>query len=107
MKARIPPKHILSKQQRQACVEYCEQLSEENINRIFKLFCYCLNCDFKFGADRLSRLCHSVEELADKHKSDEIFWEHIDRDLHKVGLNFNDEKYEDIIGNWKKENQIR
>lgn len=106
MKARIPPQNILTKQQRQACIEYCEKLQDGNNNRLFKLFCYHLNRDFHFGADRLSRLIKSVEKTTAEIKTNEVFWEQLDREMKKIGLQFENEEYEDIIGNWKNENQI-
>jgi hypothetical protein len=106
MKARIPPKRILNNQQRKACIEYCDQIQDANNLRFFKVIAYILNCDFKFGAGKISKLVDSVETLIKEHKDDEVFWEHIDRDLHKIGLDFQDEEYEDIIGIWKERNNI-
>lgn len=36
----------------------------------------------------------------------EVFWEQTDREMKQLGLNFADEKYEDIIGEWKKRNGL-
>lgn len=102
MKCRLPSKNRLSRGQLEACDEYInkrsEQQNEITTRRMFKMFCYCLNKDFKFGKGRLLRLIDSVSELSDVCEKDEVFWEHIDRFLvDQKHIPFDREKYEDVL----------
>lgn len=101
MKCRLPAVSRISNKQRKACNEYLFQQHENSIRRLFKLFCITLNQDFGFGKNRLLKLLDSVSRLSAEHKKDEVYWEHIDRYLHSIGLDFASEEYEDIIDEWK------
>lgn len=105
MKCRLPAKNRLTKKQAKACEEYsAEQVRKEEkhcVRRLFKLFCWTLNRDFGFGKNRLMKLLFSVSELSAKHEIDEVFWEHCDRYLNEIGLDFEPEEYEDILQDWK------
>ena len=56
-----------------------EVQNKEFTRRIFKLMCYCLNKDFKFGRGRCERLMMSITETLEQTKTDEVFWEHLDQ----------------------------
>lgn len=106
MKARIPPQKRLSRDTLQACAEYANSLQDANNVRIFKLACHVLHTDFGFGADRLTRFVKGLDALIRDNAENEVFWEQVDRDMKRLKLNFADEKYEDIIGEWKKRNGL-
>ena len=104
MKARIPPQRRLSRETLKACAEYANSLQDANNIRIFKLSCYILHNEFGFGRDRLLRFIGGLQSLITDNEENEVFWEHIDREMKQLKLNLADEKYEDIIGEWKKRN---
>lgn len=106
MKARIPPQKRLTRETLKACAEYANGLQDANNIRIFKLACCVLHENFGFGAERLTRFLNRLDGLIRENADNEVFWEHIDREMKQLGLNFADEKYEDIIGEWKKRNGL-
>lgn len=106
MRARIPPQKRLSRDMLKACADYANGLQDANNIRIFKLSCHILHTDFGFGAERLTRFVQGLDSLIRDNADNEVFWEHIDRDMKQIGLKFPDEKYEDIIGEWKKRNGL-
>ena len=103
MKARIPPQKRLSRETLKACVEYANSLQDANNVRIFKLSCRVLHEYFGFGAQRLTKYVNMLDEMVRQNTDNEVFWEQTDREMKQLGLNFADEKYEDIIGEWKKQ----
>ncbi|MEE1264032.1 hypothetical protein [Ruminococcus sp.] len=52
------------------------------------------------------RKSNMLDELIRQNADNEVFWEQTDREMKQLGLNFADEKYEDIIGEWKKRNGL-
>lgn len=107
MKARIPPKNRLSKETLKQCAEYANSLQDANNRRVFKLACYVLHVYFGFGTRRLLRFISFIDTFIRKNEDNEVFWEQLDRDMKRLNLNFGDEEYEDIIGNWKKKNGLK
>lgn len=106
MKARIPPQNRLSRETLKQCTEYANRLQDANNKRIFKLVCHVLHTDFGFGTARLIRLINIVDGFIRENEGNEVFWEQVDRDMKRLNMNFGDEEYEDIIGNWKKKNGL-
>lgn len=91
MKARIPlPKEQLSYAKnlsKNYAVKEFERQKNDLIRRCFKLFDVVLHEEFGFGLSRLSRLHNCINEKVDEMKDDEIFWEHIDKELiDQVGM---------------------
>ena len=106
MKARIPPQRRLPRETLKACVEYANSLQDANNVRVFKLSCRVLHEHFGFGAQRLTKYVNMLNELVRQNADNEVFWEQTDREMKQLGLKFADEKYEDIIGEWKKRNGL-
>ena len=107
MKARISPKNALPKRVLKACEEYAESVQKANNIRFLKCACYVLNKDFGFGKERLERFILSANDLAVQKQYDEVFWEHMDREMKRLKMDFPDEEYEDIIGEWKRKNNMQ
>ena len=73
-----------------------EKQRDENVRRIFKLFCVALNQKYGFGKIRSTRLITKVAELIEQSKTDEIFWHHIDKKvIDQIGMQFDREDYEE------------
>lgn len=106
MKARIPPQNRLSRETLRQCAEYANSLQDANNKRIFKLACYVLHVYFGFGTLRLLRFISFLDEFIRENEGNEVFWEQVDRDMKRLGMNFGNEEYEDIIGEWKKKNGL-
>lgn len=92
MKARLRvPKQLKNSMVQEAKVMVMKEKEKQNndmTRRIIKLFCYALNEHYQFGGKRLSELIYYVGELIKESDTDEIFWEHIDRNLiDRIGLN--------------------
>lgn len=85
MKARLPISSKQRKRLQQEALAVCkaevERQKDIMSRRIIKLFCYALNEHYHFGHDRLEQLILKVSELIIEGYDDEIFWEHIDRNL--------------------------
>lgn len=106
MKARVPPQKRLSRETLKACVEYANSLQDANNVRVFKLSCRVLHEHFGFGAQRLTKYVNMLDEMVRQNADNEVFWEQTDREMKQLRLNFADEKYKDIIGEWKKRNGL-
>lgn len=96
MKARIPPKSVVSKGIRKAVQQYAkEQVDKEEqsgTRRILKLVCVALHQKFGFGKTRISDLVLEVNNLALESDNDEIFWNHVDRVvIDEMGVDFKKE----------------
>lgn len=85
MKAHIPMTSQLRKSVNKDIERYAklevERQSEVMIRKFFKLGAWVLNEDFGFGHDRIMKFVRQVSVLIDKSREDEIFWEHIDRQI--------------------------
>lgn len=98
MKARIIPKHNVSKKEKQRLKEHLQYQTKNIMRKYFKLLCVVLNDDFGFGYKRLMKVIDELSELSEKHQTDEVFWEHIDkRVIEQIGLQFEYEDYEDLF----------
>lgn len=100
MRARIKPAAITSKSQRRAIKQLAaEELrgqAEGNVRRTIKLLCLALHEEFGFGAKRLGRLVQQVNRLGEVAAKDEVFWTHVDRVMRQIGMDFQDENYEEV-----------
>ena len=88
MRARIP---ILSEKDKKKIVAEAErelekkwkqredELSVELTRRIIKVFIYVMNERYSFGKKRLLQLIGDFTEKLEQTKTDEVFWEHIDK----------------------------
>jgi UDP-N-acetylglucosamine 2-epimerase len=93
MKAHIP---LSGKMKKDALAEIKLQVARERdkvteqiVRRTLKLVLVELYDEFSFGNVRLNRIMKGVEDLTAKANEDEIFWEHIDRQLiDQLGLKF-------------------
>lgn len=57
--------------------------------RFFKLSAVALNDRFGFGAMRIERFFNEIEQLILSAQEDEIFWEHIDKQvIDRLGFDF-------------------
>lgn len=93
MRARIP---LSGKLKRDALAEIRvavnreqEKQAKAQVRRFFKLTAVVLNDEFGFGATRLTKLLIKFNELVKESSEDEIFWEHIDRQvIDRLGFDF-------------------
>lgn len=100
MNARVKASSIATNKQKRLVLELVQEemqrQSEASMRRLFKLFCFCLNAQERFGKVRLSRLIANVSELATLHEHDEIFWTHIDKRMEQIGIEFEKEDYKEL-----------
>lgn len=98
MRARIPAESKVSNKTRMVIRELVakehEKAKHDTTRRIMKIFCVTLNDAFGFGKGRLSLLVNKVYEITNEHADDEIFWARVDRKLHQIGMDFQDEEWE-------------
>lgn len=98
MKAHIP---LSGKMKKDALAEIRLEVARERdrvtqqiVRRTLKLVLFELRNSYGFGFERLNRVMSGVQELTAKANEDEIFWEHIDRELiDRVGLAFEERDY--------------
>lgn len=91
MKARLP---ITNKEIAMA-KEYMAKLEPIYMRRILKVVCYVLYNEFNFGIGRLGKVIDSANETMADMSSNEVIWDSIDRKLRDIGLEFEDEDYEE------------
>ena len=98
MKARIPAKSMVSTKQkkyiRECVAAELEKGKQDTTRRIMKMYCAVLNEQFGFGKKRIYKLVTKVLEMLNEHADDEIFWARMDRKMHQIGLDFQDEEWE-------------
>lgn len=85
MKARIRTSETIQK-----------ELTHDEINRIFKLCCLCLNEQFGFGEKRMKKFCERVSQISGTVHENPEQWYYIDEYLlgkYRMGNLF---KYEDL-----------
>ena len=97
MKAHTP----ISSKMRTRLIEEQEKLMKNVIRRFLKIICVTLNEEFGFGSQRLARLILQFADIAEVFPTDEEYWYHIDERLKQLGLEFEDEDY-DELGEFKK-----
>jgi hypothetical protein len=91
MKAHLPPKNWMTNTQKKAADTYVRQQQEAVCRRIFKLMAVSLNDLYGFGKWRTSRLMADI--TAKVEDDDPVFWTHIDRRVHQIGLELKDEDW--------------
>ena len=100
MRARMRPADILSKDHKAAIRAFAKEeftkQAQGSVRRIFKLMCASLHEEFGFGKDRLNRLIKRINDLAQEHENDEVYWTHIDRVVQELGVEFIAEDYEEV-----------
>lgn len=85
MKAHIPTSY-----------EKEREFIREHINRVIKLFCYTLYCEYGWGATRLLRLVLAAHKASDELYEDPEYWERVDDTLiDRLGLPFKREDYDE------------
>ena len=66
-----------------------DKVTQQIVRQTLKLVLVELYDEFSFGSVRLNRVMKGVQDLTTKANEDEIFWEHIDRQLiDQLGLEF-------------------
>ena len=101
MRARIKPGNTLTNKQRDDLAKYIHIEVEKHLKterdaatrRMFKLMAISLNGLYEFGAGRTSRLIADISERLEA--DDPVFWAHVDRRLHQIGLEFKDEDWKE------------
>lgn len=98
MRAIIPAERMVSSKQKKRIKELVtkehERHKHETTRKIMKMFCVILNDKFGFGKARLYKVICEVLEMTNEHADDEIFWARMDRKLHQIGMDFQDEEWE-------------
>lgn len=75
-----------------------KQIAEEEaayMRRVLKVICYVLYNDFGFGIKRLAKVINSANDTMADMKNHEVIWDSIDRKLRDIGLEFENEDYEE------------
>lgn len=98
MKAHIPLSGKMKKDAlaeiKVAVAKERDRVAQQIVRRTLKLVLFELHNNYGFGLNRLNKLMKGVEDLTLKANEDEIFWEHIDRELiDRVGLTFEERDY--------------
>ncbi|MCO7136140.1 hypothetical protein NIF40_01165 [[Clostridium] leptum] len=100
MKARIPARHKVSNKQYKALTEIAKKEVQkkevEQVRRIFKLFAWALhnNESDPWGKVRIGRLIADVGRLCSEKDQDPVFWQHLDKCMQQIGLDFELENYD-------------
>lgn len=94
MRARLKPSAIITKSQKAAFQEYQQKQHEGNMRRTFKLMCLALREEFGFGRERCLRLIGRINQLAEEHETDEVYWSHVDKVMEQMGVTFIREDYD-------------
>lgn len=91
MKAHLPSKRCMTNTQRKAANDYVRQQQEAVCRRIFKLMIVSLNDLYGFGKLRSFRL---MQDIVSKVEDDDpVFWTHIDRRVHQIGIELKEEDW--------------
>ena len=88
MKARIPPADRLTRKEKEIIDSYVQSQRTEVMRRFFKLACLSLNTKHGFGIKRGLEFMEEIASLSAEHEHDEVFWWHVDRELEKIGYEF-------------------
>lgn len=98
MNAMIKPQ--LNKKQkaaiRDAVAEEMRKQGKDSIRRLFKLMCVSWNDVEGYGKIRCMRMIDRINTLSEEHENDEVFWEHVDKRLAQMGIQFEPEDYEQM-----------
>lgn len=68
----------------------------EMSRRYLKLFAFILNEHFGFGKNRLDKIVDCFNGLCEEKADDPVFWQHLDKRMHEIGLAFDDEDYDSL-----------
>lgn len=94
MKARLPMNKKEKDKIKQEVEKEYEKQGNAAMRRIFKLMCAVLNEEKGYGKIRCSQIIGRIGELSEKHRSDEVFWTHIDKVvIDQMGMEFDREDY--------------
>ena len=101
MKSRLSLNNRLSNKQKADIKEYCSnemlRQQKEHTRRMIKLFCCALHDEFDFGKTRCGKIVNKINELANEHTTDEVFWYHVDSlVIDYLELDFSRENYEEM-----------
>lgn len=96
MKARIKPADRLTRKEKEIIAAYNKSQHEAVMRRFFKLACLSLNTKHGFGLKRGLEFMDEITSLSAEHEHDEVFWYHVDRELEKIGYDFDRENYEEV-----------
>lgn len=94
MKARTPPVTRLTRREKEAVDAYLAAERTASTRRIFKIMCLVFNRKHGHGVKRGMETIEEIGTLAAEHEHDEAFWWHVDRELEKIGYDFDREDYE-------------
>lgn len=88
-----------SKAQQKEIDKYAREIvSKEEaayMRRVIKVICYALHNDFGWGVGRLVRLINAANDTMGKMQSNDTIWDSIDHELEYLGLEFEDENYDE------------
>lgn len=82
-------------------MEENEKIMQKIIRRFMKIACITLNEQFGFGKKRLAEFEQVFYAVAEEHEHDEEYWVHADIRCKQLGMQYNDEDY-DELGEFKK-----
>ena len=93
MKAHIPVDRRTRREINRLTDEYLKDHKEGFKRRVLKAVYYTLNREFGFGKSRIQRLDAALWELMNESRTDEAFFEHIDRVvIDEMGVQFKREQ---------------
>lgn len=92
MKARLP----VSAAARRRLLEEQERLMQQIIRRFMKITCCTLNEEFGFGKKRLAKYILQFSDIAGISSHDEEYWYHVDERMKQLGLDFENEDYDEL-----------
>lgn len=75
--------------------EIAKKSEQDYMRRILKVICYVLHTDFGFGVQRLVKVINTANDTLADMPDNEVLWDSIDRKLRDVGLEFENEDYEE------------
>lgn len=90
MRARVPKfssaarKQMLSEVEievKKAWEKIVDEQTKDITRRVIKTIIYVLHTEYGYGPKRMPEIFKSFTEMIDKSRNDEVYWEHIDRDV--------------------------
>ena len=97
MRSRISLQTKISKKQKEDISEFAKQQVykeiEDHTRRLLKIFCVAANREAGLGKIRLGRIINGINEIAEEHLTDELFWRHTDKWLSYMRMDFEPEDY--------------
>lgn len=92
MKARLP----VNAAAKRRLLEEQERLMQQIIRRFMKITCCTLNEEFGFGKQRLAKYILQFSNVAGISSHDEEYWYHVDERIKQLGLDFENEDYDEL-----------